>query len=29
MPLVGLAWYDDDEEVDERVLGADEGERRL
>lgn len=29
MPRVGLAWYDDDEEVDERVPGADDGDRRL
>lgn len=29
MPRVGLAWYDDEEEVDERVPGADEGDLRL
>jgi len=28
IPRVGLWWYDDDD-VDERVLGADDGERRV
>jgi hypothetical protein len=29
IPRVGLAWYEDDEDVEERVLGADDGDRLL